>query len=207
MKFCISYNLASLDEALKIAEKTVEFVDEIYLGNLLLLSNGKEAVFKFRELFPDKDISLDTKLTDSYSQNIDFFASLRVKQISILAGISNKMIQQFAYAAHQNNLLVALDLSACTSPEQGVFDAKMLDVDSIIYKNPLVKDAADSPSERWENVQGNTSLPIYVSGNLTFDSLSRIKNMNPAGVIVSNLVLNATDARETVKKIKNELQD
>jgi len=207
VKFCISYNLASLDEALKIAEKTVEFVDEIYLGNLLLLSNGKEAVFKFRELFPDKDISLDTKLTDSYSQNIDFFASLRVKQISILAGISNKMIQQFAYAAHQNNLLVALDLSACTSPEQGVFDAKMLDVDSIIYKNPLVKDAADSPSERWENVQGNTSLPIYVSGNLTFDSLSRIKNMNPAGVIVSNLVLNATDARETVKKIKNELQD
>ncbi len=207
MKFGISYNLASLDEALKIAEQTVNFVDEIHLGNLLLLSNGKEAVFQFRQLFPDKKICLDTRLTENYSASIDFFASLQVAQISVLAGISNKMIQQFSFAAHQNNMLVALDLSACSSPEQGVFDAKMLDVDSIIYKNPLQKDSADSSFERWENVQGNTSLPIYISGYLALDSLQRIIEMAPQGIIVSNLVMNAPDAAQIAEKIKKSLTE
>lgn len=207
MKFNISYNLESLDEALRIAAQTVEFIDAIYLGNLLLLSHGKDAVVRFREAFPDKDIYLDTRLTDNCLANIDFFASLQIKQVSVLAGISNKLIQQFVAAAHQKNISVALDLTACPSPEQGVFDAKMLDIDLIIYRNPLLKDEADSLLERWASVQGNTPLPIYISGNIAFDSIPMIKRMSPAGIIVANLVVNAQDPADAAQKIKTMLEE
>lgn len=207
VKFQISYNMADLEEALRIAQQTAEYADVLQLGSLLLLSNGKQAIARFRELFPDKELWVDTRLTDNWMNSIDYFASCGVKQISVLAGISNKMIQQFTAEAHSRGLTVSLDLIASPSPEQAVYDAQALDVDSIIYRNPMLKEDAVCLSERWASVKGNTSLPIYISGNMALDALDAIKEMSPYGVIVGNLITNASNPIEVAQKIKKQLDE
>lgn len=194
--------MADLDEAIKIALQTAQHADALHLGNLLLLSNGRSAILRFREVFPAKDLVLDTKLSDNWSANVDFFAQCGIKQISVLAGINNKTIQQFAVAAHANNMSVALDLVACPSPEQGVFDAQALDIDSIVYRNPLLKDDAESLLERWANVKGNTQLPIFIGGTISFDALLPIKEMAPHGIIVGGLITNAANPVEMAEKVR-----
>lgn len=202
MKLEISYNVADLEEAIRIAEQTAQYADALHLGNLLLLSNGRSAITRFRETFPDKDLHLDTKLSEHWSANMDFFAYCGIKQISVLAGISNKIIQQFAAAAHEKKVLVALDLVACPAPEQGVFDAEMLDIDSIVYRNPLLKDDSISLVERWASVRGNTKLPIYIAGNISLDAMPAIREMAPEGIIVGSLITHATNPGEMAEKIR-----
>lgn len=205
MKLEISYNTADLEEAVRIAAQTAEFADTLHLGSLLLLSNGRQALERFREMFPTKDLSLDTKLTELTAASIDFFAAYGVKQVSVLAGISNKTIQQFAVAAHGKDMKIALDLVACSQPEQGVFDAQTLEVDVIIYRNPLLKDDAVSSLDRWASVRGNTSLPIYIGGTIAFDALGAIREMGPEGVIIGGLITNASNPREMAEKIRDAL--
>jgi 3-keto-L-gulonate-6-phosphate decarboxylase len=202
VKLEISYNVADLEEALRIAEQTARYADALHLGNLLLLSNGRFAVTRFREAFPDKDLFLDTKLSENCSANIDFFAQCGVAQISVLAGVSNKIIQQFAVTAHEKQIRVALDLVACPAPEQGVFDAQTLDIDSIIYRNPLLKDDSISLVERWASVRGNTKLPIYIAGNISLDAMPAIKEMAPEGMIVGSLITHAANPGEMAEKIR-----
>ena len=202
MKLEISYNSVDLEEALRIALQTANYADALHLGNLLLLSNGPVAIQRFKEAFPGKELKLDTKLTEHWSVNVDFFAQLGIRQISVLAGINNKVIQQFSTAAHEQKMLVALDLIACPSPEQGVFDAQALDVDVIIYRNPLLKDDSVSLVERWANVRGNTSLPIFIAGNIALDALPTIKEMGPAGIIIGGLITNAPNPGEMAEKIR-----
>ena len=199
--------MADLNEALSVAQQTAEYADVLQLGNLLLMSNGKEAIFRFREMFPDKELWLDSRLTDNWLSNVDFFSTCGVKQVSILAGISNKMIQQFTSAAHDRKITVALDLMACQAPEQGVFDALSLDVDVIIYRNPLLKDDSVSLVERWASVKGNTTVPIFIAGNIALDALQTIKEMSPDGVVIGNLIANASNPAEMAQKIKSLLLD
>lgn len=199
--------MADLEEALRIAQQTAEYADVLQLGSLLLMSNGKQAIFRFRELFPTKELWVDSRLADNWMNSIDFFATCGVRQVSILAGISNKMIQQFASAAHSNGLTVSLDLIASQSPEQAVFDAQALEVDSIIYRNAMLKDEAICMTERWASVRGNTQLPIYISGNMSLDSLDIIKEMSPQGIIVGNLITNASNPAEIAQKVKKSCED
>jgi len=199
--------MADLEEALRIAQQTAEYADALQLGSLLLMSNGKQAIFRFKEMFPSKELWVDSRLTDNWMSSIDMFASCGVKQISILAGISNKMIQQFSSAAHSQGLSVSLDLIASQSPEQSVFDAQTLDVDSIIYRNPMLKDDAVSMVERWASVKGNTQLPIYIAGNMALDAIDAIKEMSPYGLIVGNLITNASNPIEIVQKVKKQLDE
>lgn len=202
MKLEIFYNVADLEEAIRIAQQTAEYADALHLGNLLLLSHGRSAITRFREEFPGKDLMLDTKFSEHWSANIDFFAHSGIKQVSVLAGINNKIIQQFATAAHEQKISVALDLIACPSPEQGVFDAQTLDIDSIIYRNPLLKDDSVSLLERWASVRGNTSLPIFIAGNIALDALPTIKEMGPAGIVIGGLITNAPNPAEMAEKIR-----
>lgn len=203
VKLEIFYNSADLDEALRIASQTAHYADALHLGNLLLLSNGPRAISRFREAFPGKDLMLDTKFSEHWAVNIDFFAQQGITQVSVLAGINNKVIQQLTTAAHEKKISVALDLIACLAPEQGVFDAQALDVDLIIYRNPLLKDDSVSLGERWASVRGNTSLPIYIAGNIALDALPAIKDMSPEGIIVGGLITNAASPGEMAEKIKN----
>ena len=198
--------MADLEEALRIAQQTAEYADVLQLGSLLLMSNGRQAIFRFREMFPEKELWVDSRLTDNWMSSIDFFATCGVKHISVLAGISNKMIQQFTSAAHSNGLTVSLDLIASPSPEQAVFDAQALEVDSIIYRNAMLKDDAVCMTERWASVRGNTKLPIYIAGNMALDALDIIKEMAPHGLIVGNLITNASNPLEIAQRVKKHFE-
>lgn len=206
MQLQISYDITNLSQALEIAKKSAEFADIIEIGTPLLLTEGIKAIEEFKSVFPDKKILADAKIVDRVSETIPLFAKAGANYVTILYGTSNQVIQKAASVAHSHNTKIVLDLIDNETMGQGARDAEGLNVDQLLFHYPHEIEEVYSHLDEWDEVRGNTELPIFVSGRISKEHLKEIIKLKPQGVVIGEAITKARDPHAAAKAFKEMMR-
>jgi 3-hexulose-6-phosphate synthase len=195
MKLQIAFDLTDLDKALALAEATQSSSDIMEVGSLLISKQGVLAVERFKNSFPHKIIFADAKILDRSKDAVTLFAQAGADWITVMAGANKNTIHTACTTAHELGKKIVLDLLDASSLGQSALEAKSLGVDAlIIHKTP--EDDQVTFADRWEMVKGNTSLPIYILPWITRDTITDIRSLKPAGVIIGPAITQAQDPQQ-----------
>ncbi|MFC1894674.1 orotidine 5'-phosphate decarboxylase / HUMPS family protein [Candidatus Dependentiae bacterium] len=193
MKLQISFDLTNLTKALEIAKQVEPYADIIEIGSNLIYHQGVKAIAEFKKQFPEKEIFADLKLVDKVDEIIKIYSEFGANHISILAGTSNAIIQNASKVCRSLGIKIALDLIDAYSMGQSAMDAKALDVDTIIFHGPQETTQLTELLEEWQNVKGNSTLPIFIAGNINKNNIHKIIPLKPKGIIINGPITNATE--------------
>jgi len=203
MKLQVSLDMPSLQEALDVTAHIINYVDIIEIGSPLIYKHGIKAVEEFKNKFPKKDLFADVKMVDRVESIITIFSDAETDYISILAGTSNSTIQHASKVAHAANTKLALDLVDAYSMGQSAMDAKALDIDLIIFHGPHETTKLTDLLEEWQNVRGNTTLPVFIAGGITKSNLEKVVALKPQGIIIGDAITKADDPAQEAAYFKS----
>jgi 3-hexulose-6-phosphate synthase len=207
MKLQISFDFVDLIKAIEIAKKVEPFADILEIGSTLINIHGINAIKKFRETFPEKELFADLKLISRVEEVINEYCKAGTNTISVLAGTTNNIIQLATKIAHENKVQIALDLSDAFSMGQSAMDSAALDVDKIIFHGPHESHNLEKLLEEWENVFGNTKTPIFVEGAITKENIGKILELKPYGIIIGKAITQANEPAQAAEDFKKILEN
>lgn len=205
MKLHVAFDFTQINDALEVARLIAPHADILEVGSLLLYSAGIFAVRAFRKEFPDKMIMVDARLVDRVDESLALFASAGANTVSVLAGASNKTIQQASSFARKYQMNILLDLIDASSPEQSAFDAAQLDVTTLLFQRENQSKGAIELLEQWQNIRENTKLPIFIAGKIDRASITNILKLKPQGIVIGSSITLAKNPAEEAEFFKNQL--
>ena len=206
MKLQISFDLTDLDKALELAKKIEPYADIFEIGTLLLYKYGIVAVEKFTDMFPAKDILIDTKIVDRAKESIAIFEQYKIYALTIMAEANKQTLQ--AACTHSQNAKIKpiLDLLDSHAPGQAAMEAKTIGFYGLIIHNTEEDKEPMALIEKWEMTRGNTTLPIFIDGKINRELIPTIHMLKPEGIIVGSAILKAHDPAEEAAYFYEECQ-
>ena len=202
MKLQIAFDLVDLEKSLAIAKELQAFADVIEVGSILIYKHGVQAVEAFREAFPDKTLLADAKIVGEGRQATSLFAKANADWITVMAGTAKHIIHQATKDAHDNGKKILLDLRDARSLGQSALEAKSLGGDGLLFHVPL-EESKEVLMEEWELVQGNTSLPVFISARVARERVPELIELNPAGLVISSAITQATHPKQQAEYFYN----
>ena len=203
MKLQISFDEGNSNQALEIAGKVAPYADILEVGSSIVLKEGIKAIEAFKNKFPNKEIFADIKLVDRIDGTINSYADAGVSYVTVLAGTSNAIIQEASQLAHARNIKIAMDLVDAYSMGQSAMDAKALDIDTIICHGPHESTSLTELLDEWQNIRGNTSLPIFIAGGINKNNIEKIISLKPQGIIIGSAIIKSEDPAQAAKYFKS----
>lgn len=204
MKFQISFDLTDLNKALDIANQVVNEVDILEIGSILLYKHGTTAIESFRKTFPQATLLVDAKITDRAKENITLIANAGADLITVMAGTRKEIIHSACTTAHNLGKKIVLDLLDANSLGQSALEAQSFGADALLFHINYEESQHALFVDQWDIVHGNTSLPIYICGNVSKETVTGIKQVKPYGIVIGNAVVNAENPLQALLEIKAE---
>lgn len=196
MKLQIAFDLADIDSALAIATDVQEYADILEVGSLLIYKHGEEALIRFRKQFPQKTILADIKVADRAKEAITLCSQAGADWVTVLAGTSRQVIHTACTTAHEQSKKIMLDLIDASSLGQSALEAKSLGVDALLFHKPADNDTQATFLDYWDMVSGNTKLPIFISSNITRESIHELIAIQPHAIVIGKAIIEAANPRE-----------
>jgi|SRR5579862_2867104 len=191
MKLHISYNLTDLDKALTLAEQTASYADILGIGSLLIMKEGVNAIKKFREIFPDKELFAELHIIEKGEESVTMMAQAGANYVSVLAGAHLSTIKKAVEAAKQFEVNIALDLLDAQSVGQSALDAKTIGAHMIVLQRYHAEEDATEIENGWRDVKDNTKLPIFITGKIDDETIEQIINLKPQGIMIGTAITKA----------------
>jgi len=198
MRLQIAFHQA-LDKALAIAEQVADYADIIEVGSLILYQHGIHAVHAFREKFPQKTLLIDTKIINRGKDVMQIFASANPDWLTVMAGTQKHIIHAAANAGHSHKIKVMLDLLDSSSIGQAALEAESQHVDALLFHQPSSEQDSFEFINNWEMVRGNTKLPIFVAAQANRNTIDKILDLKPDGLILGSTITQADNPVEEAK--------
>ncbi len=200
MKLHIAFDLTDLDHALSIAQSIHHHADIFEVGSLLIYKNGMQAVSRFKQQFPHKTILADLKIADRAKEATILCSDSGADWITVLAGARYNSIHSACNTAHERGKKIMLDLIDASSLGQSALEAKSFGVDALLLSIPNQDSSQLTFLETWDMVKGNTPLPVYISGNISLETLATIMDLNPAAIVIGKEITSAANPAAEAEK-------
>lgn len=200
MKLHIAFDLTDLDHALSIAQSIHQYADIFEVGSLLIYKNGMQAVSRFKQQFPHKTILADVKIADRAKEATILCSDSGADWITVLAGTRYNSIHSACNTAHERGKKIMLDLIDASSLGQSALEAKSFGVDALLLSIPTQDSSQLTFLETWDMVKGNTPLPIYISGNISLETIATVIDLNPAAIVIGKEITSATNPAAEAEK-------
>lgn len=207
MKLHIAFDLTDLENALSIAQNLHEYADIFEVGSLLIYKNGVEAITRFKQQFPNKTILADIKIADRAKEATILCSDAGADWVTVLAGTSRNVILSACNTAHERGKRVMLDLIDASSLGQSALEAQSFGVDALLLHIPTENSSQLTFLELWDMVKGNTPLPIYLSGNISPETLPALIDLNPAAIVIGKEITSAHNPAAEAKKFYTLIHD
>jgi 3-hexulose-6-phosphate synthase len=192
MKLQISFDNIELDKAILTCKQVNQYANIIEIGTSLILRYGIKAIEKFREKFPDITILADTKIIDRGTTITEMMINNGADWVTVMGGTTTHVIHNVAAAAERHKKKVMLDLLDSQSPGQSALEAKKLGIDAVLIHRHINDDDLIF-LDRWEMVRGNTDLPVYISTDTDKESIKKVIDLRPDGIVIGKAITAATD--------------
>ena len=202
MKFQISFDLTDLNKALDVTTQIVNEIDILEIGSLLLYKHGTTAIENFRKTFPQTTLLVDAKIVDRGKETITLLSQAGADLITVMSGTRKEIIHSACATAHNLGKKIVLDLLDASSLGQSALEAQSVGADALLFHINYEESKHALFVDQWDIIHGNTSLPIYICGNITKDTIQHIKQVNPFGVVIGNAVVNAENPLQALLEIK-----
>ncbi len=200
MKLQISFDFLDLKKALRIAKEVAEHADILEVGSPLLYQNGATAVLQFKTAFPHKQILADAKLVDRVEDIIPMLSRKAADLVTVLAGTSNKVISKAISSARAFDTKVVVDMLDAYSIPQSARDAQLLHAHAVHFHEPHdLEGGALALVDQWDEVRGNTELPIFISGHINRDNVEKLLALKPDGLVIGSAIVEAGDPAAEAK--------
>jgi len=207
MKLQIALDLLDLQKCLDIAKTVEPYADSFQVGIPLLLKYGVHAIEEFQAAFPNKDIFAETQIMNHEQDIASMYLKAGATWISVMSGTSKEVIHTVASFASQKNKFVMMDLFNATSMGQSAMDAKKLGVDALLYQNMYNEENEnDFAIEEWDDLRGNSKLPIYVRANINRDNIDFILSLKPDAIIIGKAITQAKNPAQEAEFFFNAVQ-
>jgi len=210
MKLQIAFDLLDLQKCLDIAKSVEEYADSFEIRSSLIFKYGVHAIEEFRAHFPNKEIFVQTQIVDNGQSIIPMCINAGANWISVMAGTNKEVIHAAATLASQKNNFVILDLLDTHLIGQAAMDAKKLGIDAILYHNISDDDSQDENSsnvEEWNDLRGNSNLPIYIDNNINRKNINFIISLQPNTVVIGKSITLAENPVEEAQYYYTLLQN
>ncbi len=207
MKLQVAFDCTDLDQAITVAKEIADYADILEIGSLLIYKYGEQAIKRFRDEFPQKTILADAKIADRGKDAVTIFASAGADWITVMAGAGKNVIHVACTQAHILGKKIILDLLDSSSLGQSALEAQSLGVDAVLFHKPSDEEDQLSFFDRWEMVRGNTKLPIFISTNITRESINDILAIGPHAIIISKPIVLAQNPRSEAEFYSKAIKD
>ena len=190
MKLQIAFDVLDLEKCLDIAKSVENYADSFEIRSSLLLKHGIYVIEKFKTTFPNKELFVETQIVSHAQDVVPMCLKAGADWISVMAGTTQEMIHGVSIlASQQKNKFVTVDLLDASSIGQAAMDAKRLGADAILYHNIYDhQDEASFAMEEWDDLRGNTNLPIYITSNIDRNNINFIISLNPDVIVIGKTI-------------------
>jgi 3-keto-L-gulonate-6-phosphate decarboxylase len=189
MKLQIAFDVLDIDKCLDVAKSVEMYADSFEIRSSLLLRYGIHIIEEFRSAFPNKEIFVETQIVSHAQDIVPMCIKAGADWVSVMAGTTQQIIHGVSTLANQKNKSVTLDLLDANSIGQAAMDAKRLGVDALLYHNVYDhQDEASFAMEEWDELRGNSNLPIYITSNIDRDNINFIMKLQPDVIIIGKTI-------------------
>ena len=195
MKLQIAFDTFDLPSCLAIAKDVEPFADSFQLRPSLLLKNGITAIEEFKSAFPNKQLFVETQIINYPQDIVPMCLKAGADWVSVMAGTSKQVIHGVSTFANQKNKFVILDLTDTNLIGQAAMDARKLGVDGIIY-HTTCNNQTNFIIEEWEDLKGNTNLPIFIDTQVDRTNINFIISLNPDVIIIGKSITQAPSPQQ-----------
>lgn len=201
MKLQIKYNHLEFEQTRNAARQTAAHADILALGSLPLYQKGIYAVEMFKEMFPDKPLYVDAKITDKGEEAVRLFAQAGATYISLLAGTHFSIIQKAVDAAKKYGIHLVLDFLNTEIFGQCAVESETLGVNGMLIHRRINGNLEDLEND-WQVIRGNSKLPIFIQGNINVSNIQQVVQLKPSCIVIGSAITDATNPEEAVLDLK-----
>ncbi len=189
MKLQIAFDVLDLEKCLDIARSVEIYADSFEIRSSLLLKHGVHIIEQFKTTFPNKELFVETQIVSHAQDIVPMCIKAGADWISVMAGTTQEMIHGVSILASQKNKFVTVDLLDANSIGQAAMNAKKLGADALLYHNVYDhQDEASFAMEEWDDLRGNTNLPIYITSNIDRNNINFIISLNPDVIVIGKTI-------------------
>lgn len=202
MKIQLALDILDEKQALKIVEEIGEYVDIIEIGTSLLKLCGIGIVKKIRDLEPQKEIFIDTKIIDGPKREATLVALSKANSCSMLAVATDKSVSEVLSISKKSGVKVFFDLQSVEKPVSRAIELKKLGATSFcIHKNQDTGDRIIDGFKELLDVREATGGEVSLAGGINLETIKDITDkLNPDVVVVGGALLNSDNRLDVAKK-------
>jgi 3-hexulose-6-phosphate synthase len=197
MKLQIAFDVLDLEKCLDIAKSVETYADSFEIRSSLLLKYGIHIIEQFKSTFPNKELFVETQIVSHAQDIVPMCIKAGADWVSVMAGTTQEIIHGVSILANQKKKSVTLDLLDANSIGQAAMDAKRLGIDALLYHNVYDhQDEASFAMEEWDELRGNSTVPIYITSNIDRDNINFIISLQPNVIVIGKTITTSANPAE-----------
>lgn len=198
----------SLENAYKVLDSGVdEVVDIIECGTLLLAAEGKKAIIKLRERYPDRKLVCDFKIADSGKNVANMFLEGKPDYLTIICSAHNKTKKAVVDAIQENNLNTEVQIELYGNwTFDDVKEWKQLGINHVVLHHSV--DEKGPWSEKELEVARKlceSDINVTVTGGINLESIELFKGLPIFCIIAGRSIRTAQDPKQEALNMKDKI--
>ncbi|GHP14446.1 3-hexulose-6-phosphate synthase [Lentilactobacillus fungorum] len=204
MKLQLAIDLEDIDGAIRLIDKTKDYVDIFEYGTPLVINFGLEGLAKVRQAFPDITLLADLKIMDVASYEVNQAYQYGADITTILAAAEDQSIKDAVKAARDANKQLLVDMI-------GIHDiaARAQAIDAMgpdyigTHTGYDLQALGETPFETFNTIkQAVKHTKTAVAGGIKVDTAAQIIEAGPDLLIVGGGISTVDNPTQAARKIK-----
>lgn len=207
MKLQLALDVLTLDEALTLARAVRQEVDRFEMGTPFLLEYGMEAVRRFRQEFPEKEILADTKIMDAGALEAESAFRAGADLVTVLAVTDLATVQACVEAADHAGKRVVADMICVSDLAARAKELERLGIHGAAVHTGVDQQAKGrTPLSDLKVLKDSVSgVEVSVAGGISRKTLPQYCALAPDVLIIGGAIASAADPIAEARAIRQAI--